>query len=274
MQLVEPGAAPAPVTIDVRFRHASGGTVPFALTFTNLLDDPTVEGLVATGHDITDRVAAVDRSARGELGAGRDARVDRRRHPRRRPRRPHHELEQPLRRDVAAPARRARRRATTAARSRSSLEQLCDPGAFVAKVQELYEEPEAHSHDLLEFKDGRVFERDSLPQRIDGEVVGRVWSFRDVTEHRRLQNELTHQAFHDPLTGLANQALFRDRVDHAATRLQRHGGQLAVLFIDLDDFKTVNDSLGHSAGDALLADRERPAHELPARRRHRGPARR
>ena len=86
-----------------------------------------------------------------------------------------------------------------------------------------------------------------------------MWSFRDVTEHRRLQDELTHQAFHDPLTGLANQALFRDRVDHAAARLARHGGQLAVLFIDLDDFKTVNDSLGHSAGDALLGDRERPA---------------
>ena len=132
------------------------------------------------------------------------------------------------------------------------LDQLCDPTAFVAKVQRLYDEPEAVSHDTLEFKDGRVFERDSLPQRIDGEVVGRVWSFRDVTEHRRLQNELSHQAFHDPLTGLANQALFRDRVDHAATRLQRNGGQLAVLFIDLDDFKTVNDSLGHSAGDELL----------------------
>ena len=122
----------------------------------------------------------------------------------------------------------------------------------MAKLQGLYEEPEAHSHDLLEFKDGRIFERDSLPQYIGGEVVGRVWSFRDITEHRRLQSELTHQAFHDPLTGLANQALFRDRVDHAATRLQRNGGQLAVLFIDLDDFKTVNDSLGHSAGDALL----------------------
>ena len=134
----------------------------------------------------------------------------------------------------------------------SLLEQLCDPDAFVAKVHEVWEEPESTSHDTLEFKDGRVLERDSLPQRIDGEVAGRVWSFRDVTEHRRLQNELTHQAFHDPLTGLANKALFRDRVDHAATRLQRHGGQLAVLFIDLDDFKTVNDSLGHSAGDSLL----------------------
>ena len=86
-----------------------------------------------------------------------------------------------------------------------------------------------------------------------------MWSFRDITEHRRLQNELTHQAFHDPLTGLANQALFRDRVDHAATRLARNGGQLAVLFVDLDDFKTVNDSLGHSAGDALARDRERAA---------------
>ena len=122
------------------------------------------------------------------------------------------------------PARACSTRATTADALASVLDQLCDPGAFVAKVQELYEEPEAHSHDMLEFKDGRVFERDSLPQRIDGEVVGRVWSFRDVTEHRRLQNELTHQAFHDPLTGLANQALFRDRVDHAATRLQRTAG--------------------------------------------------
>ncbi|MGO9876641.1 MAG: EAL domain-containing protein [Acidimicrobiia bacterium] len=242
---------PAPVTIDVSFRHASGGTVPFALTFTNLLDDPTVEGLVATGHDISDRVAAVtdlreinsvlaatlESTADGILvvdGAGRITSWNSR-------------FVEMWRIPENLLTERDDSRALA-----SVLEQLRDPGAFVAKVQELYEEPEAHSHDLLEFNDGRVFERDSLPQRIDGEVVGRVWSFRDITEHRRLQNELTHQAFHDPLTGLANQALFRDRVDHAATRLQRYGGQLAVLFIDLDDFKTVNDSLGHSAGDSLL----------------------
>ncbi len=120
---------------------------------------------------------------------------------------------------------RCSKHATTATRSPTCSSSSASRRAFVAKVQELYEEPDAHSHDLLEFMDGRVFERDSLPQRIDGEVVGRVWSFRDVTEHQRLESELAHQAFHDSLTGLANQALFRDRVEHAATRLQRSGGQ-------------------------------------------------
>ena len=95
---------------------------------------------------------------------------------------------------------------TTAAAIASVIGQLSDPGAFLEKVNELYADPEAESHDVLEFIDGRLFERDSLPQRIDGEVVGRVWSFRDVTQHgRALQAELTRgQAFHDPLTGLAN----------------------------------------------------------------------
>jgi diguanylate cyclase (GGDEF)-like protein/PAS domain S-box-containing protein len=88
--------------------------------------------------------------------------------------------------------------------------------------------------------------------REDPTVGGLVLTVRDVTERRRLENDLSHQAFHDGLTGLPNRVLFSDRLRQAALRAQRDSTTMAVLFIDLDDFKEVNDTLGHAVGDRLL----------------------
>jgi diguanylate cyclase (GGDEF)-like protein/PAS domain S-box-containing protein len=86
----------------------------------------------------------------------------------------------------------------------------------------------------------------------DPTVGGYVVSGHDVTDRRRLEDQLSYQAFHDSLTGLGNRALFQDRLEHALARADRTNGQIALLFIDVDNFKTVNDSVGHAIGDGLL----------------------
>jgi diguanylate cyclase (GGDEF)-like protein/PAS domain S-box-containing protein len=88
----------------------------------------------------------------------------------------------------------------------------------------------------------------------DEHVQGIVLNCRDISERKLFEDQLAHQAFHDPVTGLANRALFADRVQHALARATREQSTVGVIFIDLDDFKTINDSLGHASGDAVLQE--------------------
>jgi diguanylate cyclase (GGDEF)-like protein/PAS domain S-box-containing protein len=123
----------------------------------------------------------------------------------------------------------------------------------------------AFSHRTPQSADGLIDELACLTKEgevirseISASVVGRgqgsriIASIREIAARKLIEEELAHQAFHDPLTGLANRNLFMDRLKVALTRTERRPSRVAVLFLDLDRFKLINDSYGHEAGDDLL----------------------
>ena len=129
----------------------------------------------------------------------------------------------------------------------------------VEMLHRLTSEEVGHVNHLLRFvhKNGRILfgEISATCIRDDAglpEIV--IASVRDVTEERSLIGQLEHDALYDPLTGLANRALFEDRLSRARENTERHGGSNAVFLLDLDDFKEVNDTFGHLVGDELLVE--------------------
>ena len=137
---------------------------------------------------------------------------------------------------------------------------LIDPQPFLDKMRAVRSSGVTETFDILYLKSGRVVERSSRPFQVLDGPVGRVWSYRDITQSYMLEEQLRHQAFHDPLTGLANRARFADRLELALDRGRRSRSPVFVLYLDIDDFKAINDSLGHTLGDETLravADRLR-----------------
>ena len=132
-------------------------------------------------------------------------------------------------------------------------QQLTHPEELIQNLIKVYDDPMATASQVLELKDGRIFERHSHPQMRDDKPVGRVACYRDVTERNRAEEKLRHYALHDTLTDLPNRVRF---MNHLCQAIERADGndhaKFAVLFLDLDRFKLINDSLGHAIGDKLL----------------------
>lgn len=137
---------------------------------------------------------------------------------------------------------------------RKFLRLTLNPSVFLREVRRLVENPHEHLYGTVELADKRLFEYHSSPQKHGDKLVGRVWCFRDVTQIKKNEVLVEHLAFHDALTDLPNRVLMRDRLHHATSLATRLDVLVAVLFVDLDHFKKVNDTAGHHYGDDLLKE--------------------
>lgn len=129
-----------------------------------------------------------------------------------------------------------------------------DGVAYQARLDQLASDPDLECTDVLLLRSGRMLERVTLPQTSRSRVVGRVYSFRDLTERLDAQKRIESLAYTDLLTGLPNRLALGQRVAVALRSAQRNGSTFAVMFVDLDRFKNINDSLGRPFGDRVLIE--------------------
>lgn len=132
------------------------------------------------------------------------------------------------------------------------INQLNNPSTLLRYINEPYANLDLVKLDLLYLKDGKIFEFYTQPQKVNQKTVGRVFDFRDITKRIKLEKKLEYQATHDALTGLPNRVMLRERIKQAIRISEQNKTFFALLFLDVDRFKIINDSLNHAAGDEVL----------------------
>lgn len=137
--------------------------------------------------------------------------------------------------------------------------QTTDPEGFVARARALSSDRTTESLDQMELLDGRTIERTGRPQWLNGQVIGRVWSYRDITNSKRVEEALRKSeaqqreiANQDGLTGLFNRRHILERLDEEIARSERTLERFSIAMLDLDHFKQINDQHGHIVGDDVL----------------------
>ena len=131
---------------------------------------------------------------------------------------------------------------------------LPDPAGYMRRLAALDEPDTLPATDVLTLRSGQVLERVMMPQRSRGEVIGRVTSFRDITERVQASERIETLSHNDALTGLPNRRCLADRIEQSLAAARRDGTPFALLHLDLDRFKPINDTLGQALGDRVLVD--------------------